>query len=241
MKTFFLFLILFVGFFASAQKTDVINTAKDCLYMKPAEREMIFEINKLRSDPKGYLVYIQPLLVTAKQNLKQYGRGDANYAVTFTTRYENNKQTTTTDTTWNYRYEEEVKALTSLVNDLIKLQPLSVLKPDIGIYKAATSFAADQNNHHWQLMHTGTDGSHPWDRITKFSPSMVFGNENLAGGYFNASPRDIVLQLLIDAGIPTYGHRYNLLDPRWTHVACISGGWHEGMSQWIQNFGEKRK
>ena len=64
------------------------------MYMKPAEREMIFEINRVRSDPKGYLVYIQPLLVTAKQNLKQYGRGDANYAVTFTTRYENNKQTT---------------------------------------------------------------------------------------------------------------------------------------------------
>ena len=224
-----------------AQKTDVLNTAKNCMYMKPVEREMIFEINRLRSDPKGYLVYIKPLLVTAQQNLKEYGKGDAYYAVTYTTHTDNNEKITKTDTTWSYRYEEEVKALTSLVDDMEKLKPLSVLKPDVGIYKAATNYAADQNAHHWGLMHSGSDGSNPWDRITKFSPSMVFGNENLAGGLFNASARDIVLLLLIDSGISSYGHRYNILDPRWTHVACVYGGWHEGMSQWIQNFGEKKK
>jgi hypothetical protein len=30
----------------------------------------------------------------------------------------------------------------------------------------------------------------------------------------------MVLQLLIDAGIPGYGHRYNILDHLWTHVAA---------------------
>jgi len=30
-------------------------------------------------------------------------------------------------------------------------------------------------------MHTGSDGSQPWDRIKKFSPKMKFGNENIAG------------------------------------------------------------
>ena len=90
-------------------------------------------------------------------------------------------------------------------------------------------------------MHTGTDGSHPWDRITLFSPTMVFGNENIAGNSKEPiTARDIVIQLLVDDGIPGYGHRYNLLDPHWTHIAC-KGKLVKGMSWWIQNFGEKQK
>src|SRR5207253_11409640 len=53
-------------------------------------------------------------------------------------------------------------------------------------------------------------------------PSMSFGNENIAGrGGINASPREFIIQLLTDSGIPGYGHRYNMLDPQWTHLACI--------------------
>lgn len=69
---------------------------------------------------------------------------------------------------------------------------------------------------------------------------MSFGNENIAGKYPEPSPRDVVIQLLIDSGIPGYGHRYNLLDPQWEYGACVSGGMHEGMYWWIQNFGVKK-
>ena len=54
-----------------------------------------------------------------------------------------------------------------------------------------------------------------------------------------ATARDFVLQLLIDEGIPGYGHRYNLLDPQWTHVAC-SGEVCKGMAWWLQEFGSKK-
>jgi uncharacterized protein YkwD len=115
------------------------------------------------------------------------------------------------------------------------------LKPDSGIYNAATKHANDQNEHDWKLMHTGSDGSEPWDRILSFSPTMNFGNENIAGNSAEiVTARDIVIQLLVDSGIPGYGHRYNLLDPAWTYVACK----HElfnGMHWWIQNFGVKKK
>ena len=138
--------------------------------------------------------------------------------------------------------EEEVKALTTVINDLKKLKPLSILQPDSGIYKAARKHAADNQAYNWKLRHTGSDGSSPWDRIVLFSPSMRFGNENIAGrfGYASPKPRDFVLQLLIDSGIPGYGHRYNLLDPAWTHVACATER-HEGYYWWIQNFGTKKK
>jgi uncharacterized protein YkwD len=237
-----LFAILLVcSTIAKAQVIDSLNTAKNCLYMKPEEREMIYEINRLRSNPKSYLQYIEPLLADARQTLKKSGKGTKNYSLTYTTSTRNGKEIKTVDTTWHYTNLEEVKALTTLVYDLKKLKALSILQPDSGIYNAAKKHAADQDAHEWKLLHTGSDGSNPWDRITKFSPSMANGNENIAGKYPEATPRDIILQLLIDSGIPGYGHRYNLLDPQWTYGACLSAGKHEGLYWWIQNFGVKKK
>ena len=209
--------------------------------MEPEEREMIYEINRLRSNPKSYLQYIEPLLATAKKVLKNFGKGDKNYSLTFTTHTADGRETKKIDTTWHYTNDEEVKALTTLLNDLKKLKRLSVLQPDSGIYNAARKHAKDQDEHEWKLMHTGSDGSDPWDRITKFSPSMSFGNENIAGrSGMEVSARAFVIQLLIDSGIPGYGHRYNILDPQWTHAACIIT--KAGSMDWcIQNFGLKKK
>lgn len=209
--------------------------------MKPMEREMIYEINRLRSNPRSYLQYLEPMLKTAKNVLKNFGKGAANYSLTYTTSTSNGKNTKRIDTTWHFTNEEEVKALTTLINDLKKIKKLSVLQPDSGIYNAATKHARDQDAHDWKLMHTGSDGSDPWDRITQFSPSMSFGNENIAGrGGMETSARAFVLQLLIDSGIPGYGHRYNILDPQWTHAACVVTTF-EKMDWCIQNFGVKKK
>ena len=224
----------------NAQLIDSLNTAKNCSYMKTDEKEMIYEINRVRSNPKSYLQYIEPLLTRTKATMKKYGKGEKNYSITRTTFGSGDTKTTKEDTVWHYRTEEEVKALTSLINDLKKLKPLSVLQPDSGIYNAARKHAADNDAHQWQLWHTGSDGSMPWDRIRKFSPSMENGNENLAGQYPEPTARDIMLILLIDSGIPGYGHRYNLLNSKWTHAACVSAGLKEGIYQWIQNFGQKR-
>jgi uncharacterized protein YkwD len=208
--------------------------------MSLKEREMVFEINRVRATPRSYLVYIEPMLAEARQKLAEQGKGGRNYSLT-TTFYPDHKQV---DTTWHFVNEEEVHALETLVEDLKKLPILSILKPDPGIYKAASKHAADQHAHNWSLGHTGTDGSNPWDRITKFSPTMSFGNENIAGNSMRVTARDIVIQLLVDSGIPGYGHRYNLLDPNWTHVACkgerIYSDYTGGMDWWIQNFGHKK-
>jgi uncharacterized protein YkwD len=242
MKTLFCIIFLFTAFFLAAQKIDSLNTAKNCLYMTADEREMIYEINRVRSNPSSYLQYLTPLLVKEKQSLKNFGKGTKNYSLTFSTSTVNGKETSTVDTTWHYTTEEEVKALATLINDLKKLKPLSVLQPDTGIYKAARKHAMDNQTHDWSLRHTGSDGSSPWDRIVLFSPSMYWGNENIAGryGYASPIPRDYVLQLLIDSGIPGYGHRYNLLDPSWTHVACTTED-NKGYHWWIQNFAQKKK
>ena len=234
-------LLLIISITVKAQLIDSLNTAKNCAYMQPAERQMIYEINRLRSNPKSYLQYIEPMLADANKKLKIAGKGYRNYSLTYTTQSVDGKETKKIDTTWHYSNEEEVKALTTLVNDLKKLKKLSILRPDSGIYNAAQKHAKDQDEHQWQLMHTGSDGSMPWDRITKFSPTMSFGNENIAGrGGLVTTPRDFVIQLLVDSGIPGYGHRYNLLDPQWSHGACVIKDF-DGMTWCIQNFGVKKK
>jgi uncharacterized protein YkwD len=233
--------LLLISVVSKTQFIDSLNTAKNIPYMSVAEREMVYEINRVRSNPKSYLPYLQPMLNEANEKLKKYGKGNINYSLTTTTETKNGKEIKTIDTTWHYSNEEEVKALTTLVDDLKKLNPLSVLKPDRGIFMAATKHAKDQHEHNWQLGHTGSDGSRPWDRILKFSPSMSSANENIAGNSAEGiTARGIVIQLLIDSGIPGYGHRYNLLNPAWTHVACKTE-YFKGMHWWIQNFGEKRK
>src|SRR5258706_3741338 len=196
MKKILLAFMLINSVMLSAQPVGTLNTAKNCGYMKPAEQEMIYEINRLRTNPRSYLPYIEPLLKTAKNVLKNFGKGDRSYSLTFRTTTIDRKAIKQIDTNWHYTNEEEVKALTTLVSDLKRIKKLSLLQPDSGIYNAARKHAKDQDAHEWGLMHTGSDGSSPWDRITQFSPSMSFGNENIAGrGGLESSARSFMIQL----------------------------------------------
>ena len=223
-------------------REKAMNTAVGCAYMTPEEREMIYEINRVRHDPTSYIQYLLPMLKDAAHQLKVNGKGEKNYSVTYSTTSQNGKNLGSIDTTWHYTNEEDVRALTTLIDDLKKLKKLSILLPDSGIYLAAKKHATDQQAHDWKLMHTGSDGSSPWDRIMLFSPAMGGGNENIGGryGYASSTPQDMVLQLLIDAGIPGYGHRYNILDHLWTHAGCSIEKF-KGMYWWIQEFGYKKK
>ena len=235
-----LFLVCFFNA-ASAQETawneERLNTAASAKYMQPEEREMIYEINRLRSNPSRYAkLFVAIRLANAVKVLQEEGRGDSSYSLTFTY-LENDK--TTVDTNWHFSFEEDVNALQTLYDTLMRLKPLSILQPDEGIYKACIQHVKDQAPT-GQMNHRGADGSWPWDRIKKYSPAMVFGNENLAYNG-DAPPRIIVLQLLDDSGIPGYGHRYNLLEEEWTHTACFkvrkltpNANW------WIQEFGRKK-
>lgn len=239
------YIIILIKFFSIStflygQKIDSLHTAKNATWCTADEKEMIYELNCLRSNPKSYIKYIQPLYDKAKEKLTKEGKGYKNYSISHITTYPNNKPLVRIDTTWHYSNEEEEKALVLLLKELNELNPLQILKPDAGIYKAATKHAKDQYAHNWELLHTGSDGSDPWDRITLFSPKMKTGNENIAGATPLQSPRDFVLQLLIDSGIPGYGHRYNMLNPNWTHVACKQSfsKKYGGMAYWIQNFGQ---
>jgi uncharacterized protein YkwD len=206
--------------------------------MKPIEREMIYEINVARNHPEVYIGYLKEYLADAKIMLQNSGNERKSYALSIECQTIHGKTKVKTDTTWFNQNEEEVSAIESLINDLKNLEPLSVLMPDAGIYNAAKLYGLDQDRNNWELNHRGSDGSWPFDRIKRSSRKMIDGNENIAGKYPEPTARDIVIQLLIDSGIPGYGHRYNILNSKWTHVACFSGGLKNGIYRWLQEFGE---
>ncbi len=206
--------------------------------MQQDEKDMVYEINRLRSDPPRYAkLFVAIQLKNALQVFNEEGKGDSSYSIT-TSYSEGN--ITGVDTNWHFAYEEELNALQTLYDTLMHLKPLSILIADEGIYKACIKHAANRAPT-GTLDHIGTDGTWPWDRILKYSPTMVDGSENLA--YNGQAPvRMIVMQLLNDANINGYGHRYCLLNAKWTHVACyatrkplMNTKW------WVQNFGQKKR
>lgn len=68
--------------------------------------------------------------------------------------------------------------------------------------------------------HTGSDGSSPFQRIDKYTNNMGSG-ENLSFSDIEGED-DAVLQLLIDDGVASRGHRKNIMKREFTHggVSC---------------------
>ncbi len=213
-------------------QNEQLNTAANALYMLPQERAMIYELNRLRSDPPRYArMFVEKEMREAKEFLQTAGKGGSSYSLRIS--FRDNKPDKT-DTIYHYVNEENFRALQTLYDTLLQLKPLQLLQPDRGIYTACKKHAADQVPT-GTINHQGTNGSWPWERIKADSPGMADGNENLACG--TSVARAVVLQLLIDAGISNYGHRYNMLQPQWTHAACYMVKENIGGCRWwIQNF-----
>jgi hypothetical protein len=102
----------------------------------------------------------------------------------------------------------------SLVKYLEKLQPVSLLYPSEKLFQSSEFHAKDMGN-------TGLDGHNSSDktsfekRLDRYMKSSVMG-ENCE--YGSSDPIHVVMQLLIDDGIPDYGHRLNILSPEFVFV-----------------------
>lgn len=132
---------------------------------------------------------------------------------------------------WGGLSKDEWEAGMELIAELKKMQPVSILQPKSCVYDAAKKHGLDCQKRGFSD-HTGSDGSHPWDRIARQCADME-GNENLVGGAKNA--REMVIGLLLDPGISSRGHRRNMLDPKWKYVGCYG---YQGEDMWeaVQNF-----
>lgn len=118
-----------------------------------------------------------------------------------------------------------------LINELKTIKPAQLLYHKKCVYEAALKHGEDCKKRGFTA-HTGSDGSSPFDRIAEACNNLK-GNENIVGGKKDA--RTLVIQLLIDDGISSRGHRYNILDPSWKFVGCY-GYDGDSMFHYVQNF-----
>jgi uncharacterized protein YkwD len=92
-----------------------------------------------------------------------------------------------------------------------RMEPQPVLHPSQALWKAARDHAKDMGE--WgKTGHVGTDGSNLSLRINRYGKWKSGISENCSYGFDD--PLAIVLQLLIDDGVPSRGHRKNILAPK---------------------------
>jgi uncharacterized protein YkwD len=176
-----------------------LDTAKDAEYLTGVEKDVILEMNKARSNPKKYAeLYIQPRL--------RYYSGN-NYSVP-------GQITIVT--------QEGKKAVDNCISVMSKMQATPLLTPELGLSLGAKDHTADQGKT-GQTGHDGSDKSDPFIRINRYGGGYKTAGENLA--YGPTTGRDIIVDLLIDDGVPSRGHRTNIMNKSFTQSG-VSFGTH---------------
>jgi uncharacterized protein YkwD len=108
------------------------------------------------------------------------------------------------------RTEEGVAALDEAIAFLESARLLGPLRFNEGLARAARAHARDLGPR-GSLDHTGSDGSRPSDRLNRIGTWHGLIAENISTGEDEA--RQVVIQLLIDDGVPGRGHRKGLFNP----------------------------
>jgi uncharacterized protein YkwD len=106
-------------------------------------------------------------------------------------------------------------AVNEAVAYLHRAAPLPALQPAACLAQAAQAHADDQARS-GEVGHQGGDGSGLDARVRRHGVNAFSCGENIA--YGQPEPRDVVVALLVDDGVPTRGHRANLFDRVFTRL-----------------------
>lgn len=118
---------------------------------------------------------------------------------------------------WGGISKDDIFATNELLEELKNMKPLSILEPKECLYTSSKIHGEDCKKRGFSG-HTGTDGSSPFARIEKYCDGAE-GSENIVGTS-DHNVRKSVISLLVDSGISSRGHRYNMLNPEWNFVGC---------------------
>ncbi len=172
-----------------------LNTASGASYLDELEREVIHELNKVRSNPKRYAEeYMEELQTAFSGKLYVYPGQEP------------------------LKSQEGVKPLIECIKILKLTDPMPILKPAVGLTRATEDLVKDQQKG-GGIGHITHNGLTPQKRIEKYGEWDICSAEDITYGSFEA--RQIVIALLIDDGVPDRAHRKNILNPcfRFTGVA----------------------
>jgi uncharacterized protein YkwD len=177
---------------------EELNTAKNASYLNELEKNVILELNKVRSNPKRFAEeYMEELRVAYSGKIFTYpGQNPV-------------------------KSKEGVRPLEDCIQVLMSTRPMQILNPAEGLTKASAELIADQKKN-GGIGHITKNGSTPQNRIEKYGDWDVCLAENITYGSFEA--RQIVIALLIDDGVQDRAHRKNILNPCFRFAGVSMGG-----------------
>jgi uncharacterized protein YkwD len=156
----------------------------DASFASEVEQEVARELNAVRRDPAGYAAVLREYRSRFKGKLvERPGR------VSIMT-------------------NEGTRAVDEAIRALENQAPLGALALSRGMSLACADHALDQGRS-GATGHSGSDGSDPFRRMNRYGAWQRSAGENIAYGADTA--REIVVQLIVDDGVPSRGHRTNIL------------------------------
>ena len=150
------------------------------------ERAVVQEMSDLRTRPRAYARHLR--------DLRKYFEG---------TLWKRPERTP-------LRTEEGLPAFDEAIAFLESVPPVGPLRFNEGLALAARLHAEDIGPR-GALEHVGRDGSRLSQRLNRLGTWHGLIAENI--GTLEEDPRQVVIQLLVDDGVPGRGHRHNLFNP----------------------------
>lgn len=121
---------------------------------------------------------------------------------------------------------EGLAPLSQAVDQLGQLSPAPSLKYSAALHSSALAHGRDIGSR-GVVSHEGKDGSSPRDRMNRFAGVGGLSGEAISFGL--DEPEDIVIELVVDDGVPSRAHRALLLNPQFhfAGVACVPHSYYK--------------
>ncbi|MDQ0967340.1 uncharacterized protein YkwD [Flavobacterium sp. W4I14] len=164
------------------------NTAVNASYLSNEEKNIVMYMNLIRIDgEKFYYTFLEDYINNYNAKVRKY----RNYN--------------------ELRITRSNSYYTSLLKHLRGVKNLQLFYPDDKLTSLSRSHAQDLNRNNLDT-HESSNGDKFSKRLSRYFPNKAM-SENIDFGYSNSL--DIVCHLLLDCGVPSLGHRFNLLDQKY--------------------------
>lgn len=187
----FIFLLFNTGIALGQNWTDAefkkANTAVNADYLTNEEKNVVLYMNLIRLDgEKFYYTFLEDYINNYNSKVRQY----RNYN--------------------ELKIARNNSYYLSLLKHVKGVKNLPMFYPDEKLTSLSRSHAIDLNRNNLES-HDSSNGDKFSKRLAKDFPNKTM-SENIDFGFSNSL--DIVCHLLLDCGVPTLGHRFNLLDQK---------------------------
>ena len=122
----------------------------------------------------------------------------------------------------------------SLEEDLRTIKDLPMLVPEKSLMAAAAAHAQDMSDNDF-FDHTSFDGTDFAQRVYCYYSGNAIA-ENLSAG--KSTAMGVVIQLLVDEGVRSLGHRHNILDDRYCAIGVKTTTHKTWRTITVQDFGD---